>query len=376
MPDRLTVLLVEDNPGDARLVRALLDPSIRVVHETRLAAACHAVRTRAIDAVLLDLSLPDAEGETTVTSMLEAAPGLPVVVLTGRCDEALELAAVRAGAQDDLAKDGLDEDLLRRTLRHAVERARLLRELDELRRQQVRSKDELLAHVSHELRTPLNAAYQLVTIVADGIGGPVTGEQSEYLGRALRNVGQMRMMIDDLLEATRMEVANLRIECRATALDALLRAAVMGREAGAAAADVRLELRCSSLPSVWADPQRVAQVVANLIDNALRYTPRGGVVSVQAACADAEFVQVTVDDTGPGVPADQRTRVFERFAQVDDGSGPSRRGLGLGLYICHELVTRQGGRIWAESAPGAGGRFAFTLPREGSHARRPDDSAR
>jgi signal transduction histidine kinase len=346
------------------------------VHVTRLAAACHEVGLPGIDAVLLDLSLPDADGETTVTTMLETAPGLPVIVLTGRCDEALELAAVRAGAQDYLAKDGLDEELLRRTLRHAVERGRLRSELDEVRRRQVRSKDELLAHVSHELRTPLNAAYQLLTIVADGIGGPVTGEQSEYLTRALRNVGQMRAMIDDLLEATRMEVANLRIECRPTALGEVLQNTVAGRESSATAAGVRLELRCPPLPTVRADAQRVEQVVGNLIDNALKHTPRGGSVSVQAECADPAFVQVMVDDTGPGIPPEHRTRVFERFAQVNDGDGPCRRGLGLGLYICHELVTRQGGRIWTERAPGAGSRFAFTLPKEVSYDRPQDDSAR
>jgi signal transduction histidine kinase len=299
--------------------------------------------------------------------MLEAAPGLPVVVLTGRCDERLEAAAVRAGAQDYLAKDGLDEELLRRTLRHAMERGHLRRELDELRRAQVRSKDELLAHVSHELRTPLNAAYQLLTLVADGLGGPVTDEQADYLGRTLRNVAQMRSMIDDLLEATRMEVANLRVACRPTDLGDVLRGVAMGREATAAAADVRLDLRCPPLPTVLADAQRVEQVVGNLIDNALRYTPRGGAVSVRAACTDPAFVQVTVDDTGPGIPPAERTRVFERFVQVDGEDGPCRRGLGLGLYICHELVTRQGGRIWAESAPGCGSRFAFTLPTEVPH---------
>jgi signal transduction histidine kinase len=376
MPDRFIVLLVEDNPGDARLVRALLDPTIEVVHVTRLAAACREVRTRALDAVLLDLSLPDAEGETTVITMLEAAPGLPVVVLTGRCDERLEHAAVRAGAQDYLAKDGLDEELLRRTLRHAMERGQLLRELDELRRAQVRSKDELLAHVSHELRTPLNAAYQFLTLVADGLGGPVTAAQAEYLGRTLRNVGQMRSMIDDLLEATRMEVANLRVVCAPTDLGDVLRAVIAGREATTAAATVRIDLRCPPLPAVHADAQRVEQVVGNLIDNALKYTPRGGAVSVQVARMEPAFVRVTVDDTGPGIPPEQRARVFERFVQVDGEDGPCRRGLGLGLYICHELVTRQGGRIWVENAPGSGSRFAFTLPTEVAHERRQDDPAR
>jgi signal transduction histidine kinase len=308
--------------------------------------------------------------------MLEAAPGLPVVVLTGRCDERLEAAAVRAGAQDYLAKDGLDEELLRRTLRHAMERGHLLCELDELRRAQVRSRDELLAHVSHELRTPLNAAYQFLTLVADGLGGPVTDEQADYLGRTLRNVAQMRAMIDDLLEATRMEVANLRVVCRPTDLGDVLRAVVMGREATAAAAGVRLDLCCPRLPAVHADAQRVEQVVGNLVDNALKYTPRGGSVSVRAARAAPAFVQVTVDDTGPGIPPEQRARVFARFAQVDGEDEPCRRGLGLGLYICHELVTRQGGRIWAESAPGSGSRFAFTLPTEVSHERRQDDPAR
>jgi signal transduction histidine kinase len=139
---------------------------------------------------------------------------------------------------------------------------------------------------------------------------------------------------------------------------------------------VRIDLDCPPLPAVHADAQRVEQVIGNLIDNALKYTPRGGAVSVQAACTDPAVVRVTVDDSGPGIPPDQRARVFERFVQVDGEDGPCRRGLGLGLYICHELVTRQGGRIWVENAPGSGSRFAFTLPTEVPHERRQDDPAR
>jgi signal transduction histidine kinase len=104
-------------------------------------------------------------------------------------------------------------------------------------------------------------------------------------------------------------------------------------------------------------------VLGNLLDNALKFTPEGGEVRVSAV-ADGEpgFARVEVADNGPGVPADAAERIFERLWQVEDDAGPSRKGLGLGLHICRELVARQGGRFWVDSRPGEGATFAFTLP--------------
>jgi anti-sigma regulatory factor (Ser/Thr protein kinase) len=123
----------------------------------------------------------------------------------------------------------------------------------------------------------------------------------------------------------------------------------------------------SPLPDAWADSGRIRQILSNLVENAIKFTPAGGrvTVAVKVAPEDPEFVQISVTDTGCGITPEAIGRVFEPFHQ--EPSEAARQGLGLGLTICRELVTRQGGRIWVESEPGRGSMFAFTLPRYSLH---------
>jgi signal transduction histidine kinase len=120
----------------------------------------------------------------------------------------------------------------------------------------------------------------------------------------------------------------------------------------------------TGLPPVRADPARLRQVLTNLLDNAMKFTPAGGRVVVRGGRdpADAASVRVEVSDTGHGMPAEVLTRIFDRLYQVDAVTDSARRGLGLGLFLCKEIVERHGGRIWAESVPGSGSTFSFTLP--------------
>jgi signal transduction histidine kinase len=364
--DRLTVLLVEDNPADARLiVETLPHDQFEVVHVPSLADATTRLGEGGIDAILLDLSLPDGVGADSIGWTLSVPPRTPVVVLTGLADETIAIQALRSGVQDYLVKGQLDGDVLPRTLRYALEREALLAEVDALRRHQLEAKDELLSHVSHELRTPLNAVYQFLTLVTDGIAGPLTSEQAEYLGIGLRNVHQLRTMISDLLEVTRLQGGSLVVVPEPTAVAPVVQDVLASLRSSALAKGVALDATPTpDLPAAYVDPQRLQQIVTNLVDNAVKFTPGGGrvVVSTARDTAAPDFIQVTVTDTGRGIAPEHVTKVFERFHQELGGTDTSRRGLGLGLYISQELVTRQGGRIWVESTPGSGSRFAFTVP--------------
>ncbi len=238
-------------------------------------------------------------------------------------------------------------------------------ELDRTRRGQLQAKDQVLSHVSHELRTPLNAIYQFVTILLDGIAGDIQPQQREYLEITLRNVKQLRTMIGDILDATRAESAKLTIESKRIAVTDPIHEIVRTLRSPAAERHIALTATTASdLPPVHADPARVRQVLTNLIHNSLKFTPDGGTVTVRAdqSQADPNFVQVSVADTGRGIEPVQQQKLFQRLYQVTKEDGAARQGLGLGLYICKELVTRQGGKIWVESAEGRGSTFYFTLP--------------
>jgi signal transduction histidine kinase len=369
MSETAKVLLVEDNPADAFMLRASLQSSrwgaVDVHQVDRVSAAVLHLRHQPADVVLLDLGLPDVRGLDAVRTALAGAPGVPLVVLTGMDDKGMAEQALKEGAQDYLVKGEANGELVMRSIRYAMLRQQMRDEADRARREQLALKDEFLSHVSHELRSPLAVVHQFVTILEDGLAGEMTPTQREYLGIARHNAQQLGSMIDDLLEITRAQVGKLTSEPRCMDIAEAIEQAVAGFQARAAEKRIALVVRTTErLPTLYADPRRVAQVLANLLDNAIKFTPEGGTISVGAAPDQQEPDQVRcrVSDSGCGMSAEETRLVFERLYQVQGASTASRKGLGLGLYISKELIHRQGGRIWAESELGKGSTFAFTLP--------------
>ena len=230
------VMLIEDNPGDADLVRLRLvegKTPVQVVCYQRLADGLASLTDTSPSLILLDLNLPDSHGSETFRKVLEKAPDVPVVILSGQEDEALAVKAVHQGVQDYLVKGDITSKHLERAMRYAVERQALLRSLEISRKQQLEFKNQFLSHVSHELRTPLTCIHQYVSLVYDGLSGPVTPEQRDHLSTILKSVNQLHAMIRDLLEATRAEAGKIRIEQRCLALGDLLQQAVVMMQAAA-----------------------------------------------------------------------------------------------------------------------------------------------
>ncbi len=233
------------------------------------------------------------------------------------------------------------------------------------RRQQLLTKDQFFSNVSHELRTPLTAVYQFVTIVLDGLAGELKPEQKEYLEVALRNVKQLQAMVGDLLEATRAENGKLAVHPSGVSLGLSVAETLGIFSANARHKGVELlENIPGDLPLLYVDPRRVKQILTNLVDNALKFTPKGGQITVCAEVfeEDREFIHVSVADTGCGISPADAEKIFDRLYQVENTFESNRKGLGLGLHITKELVVRQGGRIWLESEEGKGTQFHFIVP--------------
>jgi signal transduction histidine kinase len=364
----LHVLLVEDNAGDARLLREMFSTekpgSFELTHLLRMSEALVHLGKGGVDVMLLDMGLPDAHGLDTVRQAHAMAPNVPLIVLTGLDDEALAAEAMKEGAQDYLIKGQIENRALPRALRHAIERHRMQAESDLIRTNQMQFKDEFLSHVSHELRSPLTAIHQFVTILLDKLAGELNLEQREYLEIVFRNVKQLHAMINDLLEVTRMQAGKLQIELQQTSISDAIIYAVDTLQGAATAKGITLtseiELR---LPPACGDPTRIRQILIILLDNAIKFTPANGAVKVKAGVSeeDPNLLLLEVSDTGCGISPEMTERIFERLFQTADPASAGRKGLGLGLFICKELVTRQGGRIWARSALGKGAVFSLTL---------------
>ncbi|MFY9844772.1 MAG: ATP-binding protein [Terriglobales bacterium] len=366
--DSAYILLVADKPGDADLVRLRLLESTRKFHVncvTRLsdALACLDVETPSL--VLLDPNLADSHGAESIRKITQKAPNVPVVILSGLDDDDLAIKAVRQGVQDYLFKSDVTCKHLERSIRYAVERKELMRALEATRKQQLEFKDQFLSHVSHELRTPLTCIYQYVTLLLDGLAGPLAPDQTDHLKSVLKSANQLHAMIRDLLEATRADSGKLRIEPRCIDIGELVQQAVAMLRPTADKKHIGLDAVLEqAIPLVYADPDRALEVLVNLIDNGIKFTPAGGSVTVRAALVetDPSGVYLSVSDSGRGIPPENVSQVFERLYQDPHAVDGNKTGLGLGLYIAKEIVTLHGGRMWVASQPGCGSTFSFTLP--------------
>jgi two-component system NtrC family sensor kinase len=237
--------------------------------------------------------------------------------------------------------------------------------LEQRRKDQLQFKDEFLSHVSHELRSPLTAIKQFTSILLGGSAGELNKEQREYQEIVQKNIGQLQSMIDDLLEVTRLETGKLTVEPGIVFVADAVTDIINTIEGTARAKGVTLSCDLSpDLPRAHADRTRLRQILIILLDNAIKFTPDGGAVTIQARLLeqDPRFLVLEVSDTGCGISPEIAEKIFDRLYQVAGGQSASRKGLGLGLYICKELVTRQGGQIWVKSQQLKGSTFSFTLP--------------
>ncbi|MBI2371069.1 MAG: response regulator [Deltaproteobacteria bacterium] len=354
----IRVLLIEDNPGDVRLLQAWLADvrgvPLALEHADRLAAGLARLARGGIDAVLLDLSLPDSEGLETFTRAHAHAPVVPIVVLTGLDDEMVGMKAVREGAQDYLVKGQLTGPLLVRALRYAIERqaadADLQRQRDALARsEKLAAMGRLLAGVAHELNNPLTVIVGHTAFLRQTAGGGALGERAEQIARAAeRALAQQRPpnrewivlnpVVQDavalLLPQLRSDQVEVRVECAPEA------------------------------PRLWADPHQLQQVVLNLATNAhqaLRDAPPPRQLTVRTRYAPEQArVCLEVADTGPGIAPELQRQIFEPLFTTK----PPGRGTGLGLAICQGIVEGHGGTIRVESQPGQGAVFVVELPVE------------
>jgi PAS domain S-box-containing protein len=246
-----------------------------------------------------------------------------------------------------------------------TERKKVVIVLEEARQERARLQEKLISNVSHELRTPLTAIYLFTTNVLDGLLGDLNPEQHEHLSHALDNINQLKSMVSDLLDITRVETHKLSIVPRQVFLAKLIGEVLSTCRTNAALKNVTLSSDVpSDIPLVWADPARMRQVLINLIDNGIKFTPVNGAVTVASwICAEEEgYVCISVSDTGCGISQENCEIVFERLAQVQSPTRASRSGLGLGLFISRDIVSRHGGRIWVESQLEKGSTFKFTVP--------------
>jgi signal transduction histidine kinase len=358
---RPRVLIVDDSASLVENLREILEDAGYLVRTAGTCAEAVAAARDGFDVALVDLRLPDGDGTLLAPRLKDESPDGEVVLLTGFATLESAVAAVRAGACAYLVKPCATQELLV-TVEQAMRQVRLHSEKRELsRRAQTAEKlaavGTMTAGLSHEIRNPLNAAALQLAVLERRLLKLPPGEQAALLEPLLLVRDEIRRLdhvLEDFLQFARPRVFSPR----AVAVEPVL-GRVLDLVAGQAeqrGIDVRREFE--PVPPIAGDEERLRQVVMNLALNALQAISDSGWLRVSCRTADdPEYVEILVEDSGPGVPAEIRDRIFEPFFTTKP------EGSGLGLPIVHAIVTQHGGTIGVEQAAAGGARFALRLPR-------------
>lgn len=392
-PDR--ILIIDDTASNVEALSAILAPDgYEILSAENGESGLQLARECNPNLILLDLILPGIMGIEVLEVLKRESPDTIVVLMTAFGSEETAVEAMRHGVNDYIInKRPFDPDEVRNVVRRAcdearlrVENARLQRELESANQQlqqyagsleksikDLRSANEQLkdfdaakasffSMISHELRHPLTVAKGYLELVTSS-GAALPTDLRGFLTIADQNLNTLAKMLEDLLDLSRMEAGHYQVERQAERPAWLVNQAVLAMTAAATSKDIKLNSNLPpSLPLVSADPRRIGQVLVNLLENAIKFTPQGGSITLTAKELPKE-VEFVVSDTGIGIESSELEKIFERFYQIKNPALSNHEGAGLGLAISREIVRLHGGQIWAKSPDNHGTELHFTLPR-------------
>ena len=364
------ILVVDDEQSVATTIKAILQlDGSEVTAVTSGKEAVDLLKEREFDVVLTDLRLDDLDGIEILRETQKLWPDTVSIMLTGYASLESAVTALRSGAYDYLIKPS-DVDELRATVGRALERRRLRQRLVELE-QLDRLKTQFLSMASHELRTPLTAVSGFMQIARRRMGrlGTATDvpqpwreeaqKADETLDMANRQAKKLARLIDELLDVSRLQQG--RVEMRLAEIDLGEVVREVGERMKILSKGHEIETKVEGTAPIVADRDRIEQVFENLVGNAIKYSPESGPIEMTLRVNGASAV-VSVRDHGIGVAPAEVEKIFGLFYRSPDPRADHVGGLGLGLYISREIVSRHHGRLWAERNPDAGTTFHVTLP--------------
>ena len=388
LDSELVILAIDDDDADAELLRRNLrripDMPFTFLHVNSSEQGLRALSEHRIGLVFLDYMLGAQSGLDVLRQIRASGYIGPVIAFTGQADEYAVADLIRCGGDDYVAKDDSHPEILKRAINNALaQEAR--RSAERLNKQLVfdlqttkhaleeRNKrlaelystaHQFVDNVSHEFRTPLTVIKEFTSILRDGLAGETNDEQREYLEIIHNRVGDLTIMVDDMLDISKLEAGLLGVSRRRCTIAEIVEkvAPTLSRKASARNVELTTAIE-AGLPTVYCDPEKAGRVIINLTVNALKFANEGGHVQVWARPAPNEAaLLIGVTDDGPGIAPENVTAIFERFRQIEGNVRASTKGFGLGLNIAKELVHLNLGDISVESEVGAGSTFSFTLP--------------
>jgi signal transduction histidine kinase len=378
--NHIKVLLIEDNPGDVRLIWEILsevrDSPFYLSVADSLLNGLKEIEKDVPDVILLDLSLGDSNGIYTLNRVRDKAKQVPIVILTGMDDEMTAIKSLKEGAQDYLLKGRTDADLLKRSIIYAIERFRLVRQL-EIKQAELKELDSVkynfILMVFHELLIPATAIKSAASFAG-------TGGDEGFIEIVKNNTQKIFSLLDDLIDVSEIESGSFTVVKKECSITDIINRNV-GDLSGLAREKsiiIKAEQGVGLIP-VNADPHRISQALMNLIINSIKFSPENSTITVSAApasgglqgapeyarglSASVDCVLISVKDSGAGIQPDEKEKIFDLFFAPGQKKIESHAGVGLGLVIAKNIAAAHGGVIFVQSeGENKGSSFHILIP--------------
>ncbi|GAB4538716.1 MAG: hypothetical protein Kow0063_26860 [Anaerolineae bacterium] len=381
-----TVLVIDDDELSLKIIAdALHETPYRVLTASNTADGMRQARQDQPNLIITNAAMPDTDNTELIALLKASAPEASVIAMTDYGAEQLAANALKQGAEEYLtrpvrpweiiasAAEVLERAELRRRNRQLTQALRQRKAELEQRNKELEDanarlreadiwKENLSSMIVHDLKNPLGVIQGTMIYFMGTLGEELDEKQAQLLESALISADRALRLIGAILDVHRLEEGRMPLELQPVALDDVIELCL--DEVYPLLTMHRLTATMEipdALPPVQADYTTLQRVIGNLLDNAIKFTPAGGHITVRARRL-ADEVQLSVSDTGYGIPVEQQERIFEKFAQAGIRAEGQRAGVGLGLTFCKLAIEAHGGRIWVESAEGSGTTFHFVLP--------------
>ncbi|MBI5750033.1 MAG: hybrid sensor histidine kinase/response regulator [Nitrospinae bacterium] len=377
-------ILVTDDEESVRftLKTFLLEEGYKVDTATDYDEALIKISEKDFDLIFTDIILENKTGIDILREAKEKNPNCLVVMITGSPDVDSASAALRLGAFDYIVKPLRQPTILhvaaialkQKALTDEKDRYRLnlestnkeLNIINEKLKEMDRQKTEFLNIVTHDIRNPLTAIKLYIEMLLKYKDEPDTIQKvyEEYLTIAKKASIRLENLVSDYLDLTKLEAGQMRFRQEPVDIKYAINDTIQIYEGEAIEKGISLKSNFGmdgEIPVIVGDDGKIRQVVSNLLGNAIKFTPEGGTVTASVLRKE-DFVEICVEDTGPGIPTEYHEKIFEKFVQVEEGNEKVKKGTGLGLQIVKNIVDHHGGRVWVESEEERGARFVAAFP--------------
>lgn len=378
-PDPCNVLIIDDSIEDCEFYTRILSRSKSHSYQTTQAhegaEGIEAAKSGHFECILLDFNLPDMDALEILNTLVDHpdynCP--PIIILTGMGNERIAVDAMKAGACEYLVKDQLTPTSLEYAILHALQNRNLESELKKAHRQLKKQNAQLhemtntalrfVDDVAHEFRTPLAVILEFTSIIKDGIGGPVTDQQTEFLNYTTNATLELSQMVDDFLDSSRLKHKVLRVDRQPISVNDVINHLMPAVQSRAKSKQITIKQNIEpNLPEIFADKEKISRALINLIINAVKFSPENSTITIKATPQN-DSVNFSIIDQGPGMHDKELTGITDRFKQAGNAKSSSMKGFGLGLNIVRELVWLNFGQLHVQSSPARGSTFSMLIPQ-------------